>query len=99
VLRLRFEVDYLSRGGDGPGGPDDEEEEDQELEEKQLQLDEAEAALKVTHSSRSRGLQNAQAGFRTVQQVLGSGADEQGSWCRSLIEGGMANTWLIHACL
>lgn len=47
VLRLRFEVDYLSRGGDGPGGPDDEEEEDQELEEKQLQLHEAEAALKV----------------------------------------------------
>lgn len=46
MLRLRFEVDYLSRGGDGTAdGPDEEEAE--ELEERELQLQEAEAALKV----------------------------------------------------
>ena len=44
VLRLRFEVDYLSRG-DGVGGPSQEEVE--KLEERELQLEEAEAALKV----------------------------------------------------
>jgi hypothetical protein len=44
-LRLRFEVDYLSRGDGRPDGPD--EEEADELEEKELQLEEAEEALKV----------------------------------------------------
>lgn len=47
MLRLRFEVDYLARGAaaDSADGPD--EEEVQELEEKELQLEEADAALKV----------------------------------------------------
>lgn len=45
VLRLRFEVDYLSHGGHGPAGPDEEEVE--ELEEREQQLEEAEAALQV----------------------------------------------------
>lgn len=46
MLRLRFEVDYLSHGGNsGPAGP--EEEEVEELEERELQLEEAEAALQV----------------------------------------------------
>lgn len=44
-MRLRFEVDYLSRTDGVPGGPDEEEAE--ELEERELQLEEAEEALKV----------------------------------------------------
>jgi hypothetical protein len=47
VLRLRFEVDYLARGGNGDSaGPGDDEAE--ELDERQAQLEEAQAALEVS---------------------------------------------------